>query len=124
MSDPVFYSDITTLSGDIVSVKYRQEVCQGGPTIGRLFIGDKLILPSMYFGGPFLVKDRCLYIPVRKKSIFFNGFVLTEVNLDTFDLRALKAKSDVINLKSIDNENIYFSRSYFGDEKVESIKRM
>ncbi len=122
MSDPVNYNDITSSSGETISVKFRQEICQGGPTIGRLFIDDKWIIPSLYFGGPALVQDRTLYIPIRKKSFFFNGFVLTKINLDTHKLVKLKVKDDIINLKKIENEHIYFSRSFFSDEIIESMK--
>jgi len=122
MCEPIDYKNIVTEKNEEIRIGCCHDICQGGPVVGRLFIAEDLVFPNLYFGGPFLEKNKYLYIPQRKKNIFFNGFILIKINLVTHKSTKLNVKSEVINLKYIDGKYLYFSRSFFGDEVIENIK--
>lgn len=99
------------------SIEYRNvmELCQGGPEVGNLFVDGKPVSPEARFGGPLLVDDLKVYLPVFDKSFFYSGFRLAQVDLLSGSVDRLGKRKKLIFLDRITDGVIY----YFTDmEKV------
>lgn len=114
MADPIYFNDIVDSLGHRIEIRDRMEVCQGGPHVGRLFIDGEPFFSNLKFGGPILLESGVLYAPVRKKTIFFNGFEVATINVCKKELKLLGAKSAVIFLKSVENGVLSYSENLEG----------
>ena len=110
VGDPIYYLDLITSKNKKIEIKGQFEICQGGPSIGDLFVDGQCAIPGSQFGGPMLEFNNALFIPKRSKGWFFNGFKLMRIDLNSFEMRYLGIKSDLLFLKRIDNNYLYFSK--------------
>ena len=69
------------------SVKYDNlmELCQGGPEIGNVSING-ILIEGYRFGGPMLLTENVVYMPMFKRGLFSSGFVLVKIVLETGDM--------------------------------------
>lgn len=115
---PIIYPDITSLTGHDISIRNRFEICQGGPEVGELYIDEQFCFKSDFFGGPMYVFENALYLPMRRRTLFFNGFELVCINLTTKKLSKLKIKDEIIWIDMIDEAGIYYFNSVADDKKM------
>lgn len=82
------------------------EIAQGGPLSGYISINGKTM--EGRFGGPFLIKDNYIYIPILEKKFFGIGFKLARINTFTLEIKRLSKIKDLIFLEKIEENKIYF----------------
>lgn len=85
------------------------EIGQGGPEVGNVYIDDKKV-PTYLFGGPFLLSDGYVYMPVYLKSFFYKGFKIAKVSVENLKVEILGSYENLINLYKIDENYIYYYR--------------
>lgn len=107
LENPVsFFSEKKHLD-KVIKLTELMEIVQGGPEVGRLSIDEKKIL-SYLFGGPFLCKDDCVYIPVYLKSFFYKGFKIAKININNQDVKILGNYENLISVYKIEEDFIYY----------------
>lgn len=84
------------------------EVNQGSPLVGSLSINGQVIIKEQGFGGPLLYFNRKIYIPVFIRRFWVVGFRLAILNLDDFSIEYIGGIEDLIYLKEIKGNRIYF----------------
>lgn len=109
--DPIYFPDITTGKNEKIEIRNLVEISQGGPNIGKLFINGTPYFDELWFGGPMACHDNDVYLTIRAKGIFFNGFKLCKINTDNKELSVLKVSSDIVWIKRIDNSVLYYLKS-------------
>ena len=90
-------------------IKYTElrEIVQGGPLVGKLSVNN-IIISTYLFGGPYLYKDKYLYVPIFMKKVFRRGFVLARVYLNLPKIDFLSKIEDLIYLDRIENNRIFY----------------
>jgi hypothetical protein len=84
------------------------EMGQGGPSIGSLYINDKLV-PDYRFSGPPLLSEEEIILPILLKSWSNrNKFEIARVDLLTHTVRICGIPERLILLKSIEGNIIYY----------------
>ena len=91
-----------------VSYLDLMEVNQGSPLVGSLSINGQVIIKEQGFGGPLLYFNRKLYIPVFIRRFCVVGFRLATLNLDDLSIEYIGGIEDLIYLKEIKGNRIYF----------------
>ena len=91
-----------------VSYLDLMEVNQGSPLVGSLSINGQVIIKKQGFGGPLLYFNRKLYIPVFIRRFCVVGFRLATLNLDDLSIEYIGGIEDLIYLKEIKDNRIYF----------------
>ena len=91
-----------------VSYLDLMEVNQGSPLVGSLSINDQVITQEQGFGGPLLYSNRKIYIPVFIRRFWVVGFRLATLNLDDLSIEYIGGIEDLIYLKEIKDNRIYF----------------
>ena len=91
-----------------VSYLDLMEVNQGSPLVGSLSINGRVIIKEQGFGGPLLYFNRKIYIPVFIRRFWVVGFRLAILNLDDFSIEYIGGIEDLIYLKEIKGNRIYF----------------
>ena len=91
-----------------VSYLDLMEVNQGSPLVGRLSINGQVIIKEQGFGGPLLYFNRKIYIPVFIRRFCVVGFRLAILNLDDLSIEYIGGIEDLIYLKEIKGNRIYF----------------
>ena len=84
------------------------EVNQGSPLVGSLSINGQVIIKEQGFGGPLLYFNRKIYIPVFIRRFCVVGFRLATLNLDDLSIEYIGGIEDLIYLKEIKGNRIYF----------------
>ena len=84
------------------------EVNQGSPLVGNLSINGQVIIKEQGFGGPLLYFNRKIYIPVFIRRFCVVGFRLATLNLDDLSIEYIGGIEDLIYLKEIKDNRIYF----------------
>lgn len=84
------------------------EVNQGSPLVGSLSINGQVIIKEQGFGGPLLYFNRKIYIPVFIRRFWVVGFRLATLNLDDLSIEYIGGIEDLIYLKEIKGNRIYF----------------
>ena len=112
-----FFENIVTKDGKSIEILERHEICQGGPETGKLFISGGQVHSGIEFSGPIVEFQGSIILPMRKKTLLFNGFQLVQIDLDTNKINLLKAKGEVVYPVKVDDGVLYFSTSF--DEKAE-----
>ena len=84
------------------------EVNQGSPLVGSLSINGQVIIKEQGFGGPLLYFNRKIYIPVFIRRFCVVGFRLATLNLDDLSIEYIGGIEDLIYLKEIKDNRIYF----------------
>ncbi len=104
--DPMQF-DIKKKIGN-VEVEYSglMEICQGGPEVGHVSINGKLM--EGRFGGPALLHDDDIYLPVYLKKFLGTGFKLVKINAVTFKCEIFGGLKKLIFLDRIEAGRIYF----------------
>lgn len=123
MSDSIYFEDIyQPLRIEIVN---RFEICQGGPNVGTLMIDGDIRYPQKLFGGPMLIIDDAIYMTLRYKGFFVNGFKLISISLKDFSMKEYNLKKDVINIQGYKDGVIYYStRAYDSPDKNMKMYRL
>ena len=91
-----------------VSYLNLMEVNQGSPLVGSLSINGQVIIKEQGFGGPLLYFNRKIYIPVFIRRFCVVGFRLATLNLDDLSIEYIGGIEDLIYLKEIKDNRIYF----------------
>ena len=91
-----------------VSYLDLMEVNQGSPLVGSLSINGQVIIKEQGFGGPLLYFNRKIYIPVFIRRFCVVGFRLATLNLDDLSIEYIGDIEDLIYLKEIKGNRIYF----------------
>ena len=91
-----------------VSYHDLMEVNQGSPLVGSLSINGQVIIKEQGFGGPLLYFNRKIYIPVFIRRFCVVGFRLATLNVDDLSIEYIGAIEDLIYLKEIKGNRIYF----------------
>lgn len=91
-----------------VSYLDLMEVNQGSPLVGSLSINGQVIIQEQGFGGPLLYFNRKIYIPVFIRRFWVVGFRLAILNLDDLSIEYIGGIEDLIYLKEIKDNRIYF----------------
>ena len=91
-----------------VSYLDLMEVNQGSPLVGSLSINGQVIIKEQGFGGPLLYFNRKIYIPVFIRRFCLVGFRLAILNLDDLSIEYIGGIEDLIYLKEIKDNRIYF----------------
>lgn len=91
-----------------VSYLDLMEVNQGSPLVGSLSINGQVIIKEQGFGGPLLYFNRKIYIPVFIRRFCVVGFRLATLNVDDLSIEYIGAIEDLIYLKEIKGNRIYF----------------
>lgn len=91
-----------------VSYLDLMEVNQGSPLVGSLSINGQVIIKEQGFGGPLLYFNRKIYIPVFIRRFCVVGFRLATLNLDDLSIEYIGGIEDLIYLKEIKDNRIYF----------------
>ena len=84
------------------------EVNQGSPLVGSLSINGQVIIKEQGLGGPLLYFNRKIYIPVFIRRFCVVGFRLATLNLDDLSIEYIGGIEDLIYLKEIKDNRIYF----------------
>lgn len=101
-----------------VEIRNTTEFVQGGPQIGKIFINGNSI-NNEYYGGPFVLHQKSIYLPRRVRSFWFSGFILTKINLENFTTSDLGVKSALIHILEINEDSIIYNS---GKSKSHSLK--
>ena len=91
-----------------VSYLDLMEVNQGSPLVGSLSINGQVIIKEQGFGGPLLYSNRKIYIPVFIRRFWVVGFRLAILNLDDLSIEYIGGIEDLVYLKEIKDNRIYF----------------
>ena len=91
-----------------VSYLDLMEVNQGSPLVGSLSINGQVIIKEQGFGGPLLYFNRKIHIPVFIRRFCVAGFRLATLNLDDLSIEYIGGIEDLIYLKAIKGNRIYF----------------
>ena len=91
-----------------VSYLDLMEVNQGSPLVGSLSINGQIITQGQGFGGPLLYFNRKIYISVFIRRFWGVGFRLAILNLDDLSLEYIGGIEDLVYLKEINDNRIYF----------------
>ena len=91
-----------------VSYLDLMEVNQGSPLVGSLSINGQVIIQEQGFGGPLLYFNRKIYIPVFIRRFWVVGFRLAALNLDDLSIEYIGGIEDLVYLKEIKDNRIYF----------------
>ena len=91
-----------------VSYLDLMEVNQGSPLVGSLSINGQVIIKEQGFGGPLLYFNRKIYIPVFIRRFLVVGFRLAILNLDDLSIEYIGGIEDLVYLKEIKDNRIYF----------------
>lgn len=91
-----------------VSYLDLMEVNQGSPLVGSLSINGQVIIQEQGFGGPLLYFNRKIIIPVFIRRFCVVGFRLATLNLDDLSIEYIGGIEDLIYLKEIKGNRIYF----------------
>lgn len=74
IQDPISFISEKELPNFKLKYTNLMEIGQGGPEIGCVYINEKKVLKYL-FGGPFILSEKYLYMPVYLKSFFYKGFM-------------------------------------------------
>ena len=96
------------LTNGEVSYLDLMEVNQGSPLVGSLSINGQVIIKEQGFGGPLLYFNRKIYIPVFIRRFCVVGFRLAILNLDDLSIEYIGGIEDLVYLKEIKDNRIYF----------------
>ena len=104
-----------------IEYKNLNEMVQGGPELGKLFIDEKPILSERYFGGPLIIEEHLgkMIVPVLHRSIFKSKFKIAVIDLNTNECRLLDKKENLILLKSVSKEGVI---SYYNNLENTNLK--
>ena len=91
-----------------VSYLDLMEVNQGSPLVGSLSINGQVIIKEQGFGGPLLYFNKKIYIPVFIRRFWVVGFRLAILNLDDLSIEYIGGIEDLVYLKEINDNRIYF----------------
>ena len=91
-----------------VSYLDLMEVNQGSPLVGSLSVNGQVIIQEQGFGGPLLYFNRKIYIPVFIRRFWVVGFRLAILNLDDLSIEYIGGIEDLVYLKEIKDNRIYF----------------
>ena len=101
-----------------VSYLNLMDVNQGSPLVGSLSINGQVIIKEQGFGGPLLYFNRKIYIPVFIRRFCLVGFRLATLNLDDLSIEYIGGIEDLVYLKEIKGNRIYFYTDiYISTEK-------
>ena len=94
---------------DSIKVDYSNlmEIAQGGPEIGNLFINGKQV-KNYRFGGPCIIQNDFIFVPVYIKRFFGTCFKLSKINSKDFSIKIIGKSKDLIYLDKIESNKIYF----------------
>ena len=105
---PVNFDVSKNIEGTEVEYSELMEVGQGGPEVGKLSVNKSEIKYEYPFGGPFLIKNGYLYVPVFIRSFFRSGFKLAKIDIRSHDVELIGTTLGLIFLSKIEDGKVYF----------------
>jgi hypothetical protein len=93
-------------------IKYvnLEEICQGGPEIGEIYINNNKI-NGFKFGGPLLYNNNKVAIPLFVNGFFNKGFKIVIIDLNNKYLLEFGNLKDLVILNSFEENEITFYSS-------------
>lgn len=107
LENPIQFKINKTVNNVDISYSNLMEISQGGPEIGNLTI-DGNFFNKYRFGGPCLLDNNYLYVPVYIKKFFKTGFKLSRIDINTHDIVFIGKVMGLIYLDKIKDNKIYF----------------
>lgn len=104
--DPIQFKVKKRVKGVEIEFLDLMEISQGGPEIGDILINGGKVQGK--YGGPFLCRDKYIYVPAYFKKIFGTGFKLARINTNTLKVEYLSKIKDLIFLDKIEGDRIYY----------------
>lgn len=99
--------DLRKKEGDVEVVFINEmEVSQGSPEVGDLMLNGEPM--SGRYGGPVLIENGYLFVPIFIKKFCVASFRLVRINSKTFEYEYIGHFHDLIWLDRIENNKIYF----------------
>ncbi len=97
-------------NGHFIFMKDNNEaICQGGPIVSKLFIGESKVGKEAVFGGPILFHKNWILAPkLIRKVLRGHGFQLLGIELNTLETVSLISFEIMILLHEIKDGKIYF----------------
>ncbi len=87
--------------------------------MGNISINDKKI-DELYFGGPAIIEDRFIYIPLYVKKFLKSGFQLSKIDVNNGFVETIGDLKSLIFLKEKIGNTIFFFEDV-QQQKVTSI---
>lgn len=106
-----FPSEYVNANGVMVSYVDITEVCQGGPAVGKLKIGDA-VLKGFWFGGPLLFWNDFIIVPLFERP----KFRIALVDMNTLQVTGIVGQYDVVVVSEVRNNLLLFYPEYFISE--------
>jgi hypothetical protein len=114
LENPIQFTTIKNIQNHRIEYTNLTEICQGGPEIGRVAING-LPMGNHYFGGPYLVHDDFVYLPlVSSRFLSGRGFRLARVNINTNKMEIFKPFYRILFLKEVVNNKVIFYTDIHG----------
>lgn len=113
LENPIQFDTEKILNDNKINYSNLIEICQGGPEIGNLSVNGKLI-EKHRFGGPCILSNTDIFVPMYVKSFFYSGFKLAKINIKTLKINILGKSKNLIFLDRIENDKIYFHEDLEG----------
>lgn len=95
------------------------EVNQGSPLVGKLLFNKSDLFKEILFGGPFLYDNQnsLIYVPTFIRRFCVVGFKLSVINPEKNTINYLGKIEDLIFLRKIENNKIYFYTNIMKNSK-------
>lgn len=106
--DPMDFAEKLELEEFILRYKNLREISQGGPMLGELYLNGKRLFRDKECGGPSIIMQDILIVPVYIRSFFQAGFKLGMVNMRNKKQKVFGKMEDYIHLKKDDKGNVFY----------------
>ena len=117
LGNPIEFKDHIFIDDLEIQYVNLMEVNQGSPLVGNLLINKKILSIDLRFGGPFLYQKGMLYIPLFIRRFCVVGFKLARINCSDFSISYISKIEDLIYLKEIKNEKIFYFVDVYKDQE-------
>lgn len=107
----------TLYSFDSFQIKYQHiyNFAKEGPVIGQIYINGMLVIcPTKCdgFGGPPLITQECIYVPVYQKNILgfkdIMGAFVARIDLHNLSVKLIGKKHELINIVYLEKGKLYY----------------
>jgi len=109
--DPIQFNLKKSFDGVEIHYSNLMEISQGGPEIGDLSVNGTLI-KGYRFGGPCILNDEYVFVPVYVKKFFGTSFKLSKINIRSLEVTLLGKSKDLIFLDKIENGKVFFFEDF------------
>lgn len=105
---PNDFSTVLYVEDTLIEYQNLIEINQGGPLIGNLLINKIPIFEDKKFGGPVILFNKKLVIPIFEKMFFNTSFKIAIIDINSLTIRLINKKYKLIYLKEVIDNYIFF----------------